>query len=178
MTKKLLTLVAVCFLALSVSAEKYFNASLTPDIAIFPKDEVVKGLTLSIWGENTQQSLALGLVNGSTKQSTGLSIGLINNSESYAGVELAFFNYNKENFVGWQAAAVNYSEGFVKGLQTGAANYADKLTGLQIGVLNVAKTAEDAVQIGLINVIKDKADWFEDLPNEIGPAMVFVNWSF
>ena len=178
MTKKFLVLIATCFIAVSANAEKVFNASLTPDIAVHPKTEKIKGLTLSIWGENEQKSLALGFVHGSTGDSAGLSWGLFNYGENYTGVQWALANYNTGNFVGWQGAFVNYTKGSVKGLQTGAVNYAGKMTGLQWGFVNYAETTEDAVQIGLVNIIGDNQKWFEEFPNKVAPAMVFVNWSF
>lgn len=178
MTKRILILIAACFFAVTATAEKAINASLTPDIAVYPKTENIKGLTLSIWGENEQKALALGFVHGSTGDSAGLSLGLFNYSENYTGVQWAFVNYNKTSFVGWQGGAVNYSEGSVKGLQTGFVNYAAKMTGLQLGFVNYAKVTDDAVQIGLANIINDNERWFNDFPDQVAPAMIFLNWSF
>lgn len=72
---------------------------------------------------------------------------------------------------------MNYTEGSVKGLQAGFVNYTGKLTGLQFGLLNIAKTAENGVQIGIINILPQN-DWFDDLPKGFAPGMPFINWRF
>ena len=178
MAKKVLILIAACFMALTASAEKPVNASLTPDISVYPQPEVIEGLTLSIWGENEQKSLAFGFVNGSINDSSGFSLGLVNYSEDYTGVQWSIVNYNTGDFVGWQAGAVNYTKADFKGAQTGFVNYAGKLTGLQLGFVNYAETTEDALQIGFANIIGDNEEWFGDFPEKVAPAMIFVNWSF
>jgi len=162
----------------SVLADKPINLSLTPDIAVHNKNERINGLTLSIWGENPQTSLALGVVNGSRGNSAGLSLAFIlNYADNYKGVMFAPINYVKGDFLGWQGGVVNYTEGLMKGLQTGFLNYAGKLTGLQLGFVNYAETAETGVQIGLINLIPSNT-WFTELPDELAPGMIFVNWRF
>ena len=157
-------------------ADKPINLSILPNVAIYDKDERINGLTLSIWGENPQSSLALGIVNGSSGNSAGLSFAfLLNYADNYKGFMLAPVNYVKGDFLGWQAGVINYTDGLMKGLQTGFVNYAGKLTGLQIGLLNYAETAESGVQIGLINLIPQNA-WFSNFPEELAPGMIFVNW--
>jgi len=159
-------------------ADKPINLSLTPDIALFNKHERINGLTLSIWGENPQTSLAIGIVNGSSGSSAGISLAFIlNYADNYKGVMFAPINYVQGDFLGWQAGFVNYTEGLMKGLQTGVVNYAGKLTGLQLGFVNFAETAETGVQIGLINLIPQNA-WFSNFPDELAPGMIFVNWRF
>jgi hypothetical protein len=66
--KKLIILTAFIISAASMQADEThpFQASLTPDIAIYPKTAEIHGLSLSIWGENPQQGVALGIVNGSS----------------------------------------------------------------------------------------------------------------
>jgi len=152
--------------------------SLTPDIAIVDRAETIKGLTLSIWGENPQRALSLGIANGSTGQSAGVSLGFIlNYADDYKGIQWAPVNYTKGDFLGWQAGFVNYTDGVMKGFQSGWVNYAGSLTGLQLGFVNYAKTAETGVQIGLVNLIPSNA-WFSELPDELAPGMLFVNWRF
>jgi hypothetical protein len=171
-------LVAVMVASGAMAESKLLQLSLTPDIAIFNRSETIEGLTLSIWGENPQSALALGIVNGSTGQSAGLSLGLLlNYAENYKGVQWAPINYTKGDFLGWQSGFVNYTGGLMKGLQTGTVNYAGRLTGLQLGVVNYAATAEAGVQIGLVNIIPQN-QWFTALPDELAPGMVFVNWGF
>jgi hypothetical protein len=63
-------------------------------------------------------------------------------------------------------------------LQLAAFNYAEKLHGLQLGFINFAAASDKGVQVGLINVMKSTKDWFVNFPDEVAPAMVFVNWRF
>ena len=184
--KKLLTVLAGVMVASGVAAgEKPIQLSLTPDIAIFGRTETIEGLTLSVWGENPQSGLALGIVNGSTGPSAGLSIGVLNYADTYTGLQWGLVNYTKQDVVGWQGgfclglvgSVVNYTEGTMKGFQCGVVNYAGSLTGLQLGVVNYAATAKTGLQIGLVNIIPDSA-WFTGLPDELAPAMILVNWRF
>lgn len=164
--KKLLFIVILCCFATTALAEtKGFQLSLTPDIAIQTKTTQIEGLSLGLWSENPQNALALGIVNGSTGNSSGLSLSLLANySESYKGAQLA-----------WIA---NYAKGTVTGLQWAAFNYASKLHGLQLGFINYAETAEKGLQVGLVNIMDSTQKWFRNFPNEVAPAMVFVNWRF
>ena len=161
--------------ASSLMATQPIQLSLVPNIALFDRTDSIEGLTLSIWGENQQKALGLGLVNGSVGESAGLSIGILNYTENYTGVQWGFANYTQGDFLGWQVAGVNYVEGWVTGLQTGWVNYAGKLTGLQLGFVNYAKASETGIQIGVINLMPENA-WFRELPNELAPMMIFVNW--
>jgi len=156
---------------------KPIQLSLTPDIALFNRHTMIHGVTLSIWGENPQESLALGLVNGSTGRSAGLSLGIVNYADSYQGVMWSTVNYTKSQFSGWQGGIVNCTKGSVTGLQTGVVNYAGSLTGLQFGLVNYAHKTGGGLQIGLVNVIPDNK-WFTRLPHELAPAMLLVNWRF
>jgi hypothetical protein len=159
-------------------ARQPIQLSLTPDVALFDRSEKIEGLALSIWGENPQKALALGFVNGSTGQSAGLSLAFIlNYADDYKGLQWAAVNYTEADFLGWQLAFVNYTGGTMKGLQTGWVNYAGKLTGLQFGLVNFAESAETGVQIGLVNLIPANA-WFSELPDQLAPGMIFLNWGF
>jgi hypothetical protein len=164
--KKLMIVVLACVACAAGSSayaeSKPFQASLTPDIAIHSKDTHIRGVALSIWGQNSQSAFAFGFVNGSTVDSKGFSLGLLNYAERYTGVEWGIVNYASGNFKGWQ-------NGFV--------NYAGKLTGLQLGFVNYAETAESGLQIGFINIIKQN-EWFSGFPEGLAKGMVFVNWRF
>jgi len=179
--KKIFVLACLGIIMVSTEAmaeSKPIQLSLTPDIALYDRGTTIEGLTLSIWGENHQTSLALGIVNGSTGESVGFSWGfLLNYADSYKGIQLALVNYTQANFLGWQAGIVDYTEGSVKGLQTGLVNYAGNLTGLQLGILNYAATATTGVQIGIINLLPQNG-WFTKFPDEIAPGMLIVNWRF
>jgi len=177
--KKILACLGVALVATGVMAgSKPIQLSLTPDIAIFDRTETIEGVTIGIWSENPQSALALGIVNGSTGQSAGLSWAFIlNYADSYKGVQWALINCTEMDFLGWQSGLVNYSKGSMKGLQTGMVNYAGKLTGLQLGLVNYAATAESGVQIGLVNIMPENR-WFTGLPGELAPGMIIVNWHF
>ena len=184
--KRLLIAAAGLAIVSGASAQtKPFNASITPDIAVYDRSETIHGVTLSIWGENQQTSLALGLVNGTVGQSAGLSAGILNYADNYKGLQWGLVNYTTGNFSGWQGgpffgllvSALNYTGGTMTGLQLGAVNYAGNLSGLQAGLVNYADRSEAGVQIGLVNIMPQN-EWFTNLPNELAPAMIFVNWRF
>lgn len=156
---------------------KPIQLSLTPGIAIFDRTTRIQGFSLSIWGENPQDALAIGIVNGSTKTSAGFSLGVANYADSYKGVQWSLFNYAKENFSGWNLGIANVTKGSMKGLQTGVVNYAGHLKGLQIGAFNYAAKASGGVQIGVINIFPENK-WFTGLPGELAPGMILVNWRF
>lgn len=178
MKRVLTVLVGMMVVSGAIAGSKPLQLSLTPEIALFDRNEEIEGLCLSIWGENPQSALALGVVNGSTGRSAGLSFALLfNYADDYKGIQLAPVNYTKGDFLGWQGGLINYTEGLMKGVQTGVVNYAGRLTGLQLGLVNYAETAETGVQIGLINFIPQN-QWFTSFPNELAPGMVFVNWRF
>ncbi len=179
MMKKLIGIVSVLiFVASGVMASSPIQLSITPDVALVDRDVRIEGLSLGIWSENPQTALALGIVSGSRGQSAGLSWSfLLNYADSYKGIQWAPVNYNRANFLGWQSGLVNYTEGTMKGLQTGFVNYAGRLTGVQWGFFNYAESVETGVQVGFLNLMPQNA-WFTELPNELAPGMLFVNWSF
>lgn len=155
-------------LAFGASAQQQktqpFQASLTPDIAVCDRSDRIEGVALSIWGENPQSAFALGFVNGSNGDSSGLSLGFFGNyAENYTGVQWGFVNYASES---------------LKGVQLGCVNLTKELNGLQWGLVNYAETAKAGVQVGLVNILPANQEWFSKLPNELAPGMIFVNWHF
>lgn len=156
-----------------------FQASLTPEHAIYERTQRIEGVTLSIWGENPQSSFALGFVNGSTGKSSGLTLGLVNYTDEYRGVQWAFANLAYGDFYGWQGGyACNYVEGKMTGLQSGMVNLSGTMSGLQFGLINYAQKVDSGVQLGLVNIIAQNEQWFTNLPDEVAPAMIFLNWRF
>jgi hypothetical protein len=154
-----------------------FQASLTPTIAIYPRTTEIHGLSLNIWGENPQQSLTLGFINGSTGDSSGLTWGLVNYADNYTGVAWGIINYSQSSFVGWQDAWLNIAQGKFEGLQTGwIANYAEECHGLQLGLINYSENLR-GVQIGFANIAMNNP-WFNDFPNKLATGFPIVNWSF
>jgi hypothetical protein len=161
--KKFIILCALATSAVIVKAdEPFFQASLTPDIAVQDKGTRISGICLSIWGENPQSAFALGFVNGSSGDSKGFSWGLVNYAENYTGVAWSFVNISKAKFVGWQSGAINYAKEF---------------HGLQMGFVNFSEELKNGVQIGFVNIAKNNP-WFTDFPDKLATGFPFVNWSF
>lgn len=162
--KKLITVsvFAACIACAKAGDNPFFQASLTPDIAVQPKTTEIDGICLSIWGENPQHAFALGFVNGSTGDSKGLSWGFFANySDTYTGVDLAMVNWSKVKFTGVQFGMVNVANEY-HGLQMGFVNYAENLRGVQLGFANIARNNP----------------WFKEFPDKLATGFPFVNWSF
>ena len=177
--KKIFVIMALIIGATGLRAQEshFFQASLTPDIAIYPKTTEINGLSLNIWGENPQQGVALGFVNGSSGDSAGFSWGLFNYSESYTGVSWAWVNVNKTSFHGWQYGWVSVAQGEFIGFQSSLIfNYAKEMHGLQVGLVNYAEELH-GVQIGLANIAANNP-WFSDFPDKLATGFPIVNWSF
>jgi hypothetical protein len=80
---RILIVLVGALVASSALASESINVSLVPDVAIHGRNVEIRGLALSVWGENPQSAFALGFVNGSTGQSQGLSVGMLNYSDGY-----------------------------------------------------------------------------------------------
>ncbi|BCS89235.1 LA_2272 family surface repeat-containing protein [Pseudodesulfovibrio sediminis] len=160
--KKIILTAIICLMALPAFAAEPFQLSLVPDVALHSRSTRIDGVALSIWGENPQSALALGIINGSSGDSAGFSWGFVNYADNYTGVQWGLVNYNHHSFTGWQAGFVNASS---------------TMTGLQTGFINYADTAQPGLQIGLINVIK-RNQWFNEMPNGLAPVFPIVNWRF
>lgn len=160
----------------NIGRTEAIQLSLTPDIALFPRDTTVRGVSLNIWGENQQYSLTLGFVNGSVGDSAGFSWGLVNYDESYHGVQWGLVNVSKNEFVGWQRGIVNFDQGTFVGFQDGFLNIADEARGFQLGLVNYAQQLR-GLQIGLVNVAMNNP-WFNEFPDKLATGFPIVNWSF
>ena len=182
--KKLLILSAltISVAGLRASDAPFFQASLTPDVAIHPKTTEIRGLSLGIWNENPQQGIALGLVNGSTSDSSGFTWSFFNYAESYTGISWGLANYSQTSFVGWQGGIlfmpclVNVSGGTFTGFQEAAVNVADDFHGFQLGLVNYTQNLH-GVQIGLVNIALNNP-WFNEFPDKLATGFPFLNWSF
>lgn len=164
--KKFVMTVICCFLATSAYAgTKPFQLGLTPDVAVHSRATQINGVTINLWGENPQHALALGVVNGSTGDSSGVTLGLVANyAQSYKGLQFAWLaNYAAKNFAGLQWAAFNY---------------AGNLRGVQLGLINFAQASQQGLQIGIINVMNQTKTWFKNFPHEVAPGMVLLNWRY
>lgn len=177
--KKILLIVClgIIMTAGDAAAAAMFQLSLTPDIALHDRATRIEGVSLNIWGENEQSSLALGLVNGFKSSSEGAALGLFNYSDGYTGFQLAGINYTNGAMLGWQMGLLDYTVGSMQGIQLGAVNYAGNLKGLQIGLVNYAASAASGIQIGIINIIPTN-EWFTRFPDQIAPGMLLFNWRF
>ena len=143
------------------SSSKFFQAALTPDIALQSKDTRINGISLAIWGQNPQSAFTLGFVNGSTGVSSGLSWGIVNYAETYKGVQIGVVNTSSELFVGVQDGLVNITKE-ARGLQLGTVNYTETLKGVQIGLVCIVNTTP----------------WFKEFPDKLSKGFPFLNWSF
>lgn len=160
--KKFIILAVLAASIAGLKADEPFQASLTPDIALHSSSTQINGLCLSIWGENPQRAIALGLINGSTGDSAGFTWSFFcNYDDSYTGVAWAMLNVSREKFIGWQAGMINVAHEF-HGLQLGFVNYSEHLRGLQLGLINVAMNNP----------------WFDEMPDKLATGFPFVNWSF
>jgi hypothetical protein len=174
---KLLSGLLVASTLLSASAEEqFFQASVSPKIAIHSEDTRINGITLNLWGQNPQSAFAWGFVNGSTGDSLGFSMSFFfNYAENFTGVQWAFANYSTGKFIGWQGSAVNIGNEVV-GLQSGTVNWAKNVRGVQFGFFNYTEDLY-GVQIGAVNIVKNNP-WFKEFPDKLATGMVFVNWAF
>ena len=155
-----------------------FQFSVVPDFAICDQTEDVTGLALNIWGSNQEHALAIGLINGSFGQSGGLAFGFVNYTANFNGGQAGLLNVATDAYNGGQVGFVNYAQNTLSGVQCGLLNYAGRLDGFQVGFVNMAPPMEAGLQVGFLNLIVENRQWFGGLPNELAPAMVFVNWKF
>lgn len=173
-----LAAIAASLTTLSARADvKSLQLSLTPDVALHSTTTEIDGFSLNFWGQNPQQSLALGLVNGSTGDSGGFSWGLlVNYSDNFHGLNWGFINVCNQSFEGWQCGLVNVTLDKFSGLQSGWINFSGQTEGLQLGIYNYADKL-NGLQVGLLNVDMDNP-WFSKFPNHLAKGFPLINWSF
>jgi hypothetical protein len=170
-------LVALSVICAPAREIKPFQLSLASNIALHPNTTIIHGLALNLQGENSQQALNLGFMNGSTGKSGGFSVAFTANvAESYSGVMWSMVNVSTVKFIGWQGGLVNFSQGGMVGVQTGLINAADECHGLQLGWFNFCENLH-GVQIGFLNISQNNP-WFEQLPRKFTRGFPLLNWSF
>ena len=180
--KKLLVVVLAAATVSGAYAESAaFQLSLTPDIALQERDTTINGVSLGVWNENPGTQWQAGFVNGATGDSKGLQWfiflpTILNYAENYTVAQLGIVNYASGDFTGLQWGAVNYAA-TVKGVQLGVVNWSEMATGLQMGLVNYTASANNLLQLGLVNIIEDN-EWFSDFPSDLAKGFVIVNWSF
>ncbi len=176
--KKHLFSLSVFIAAVSmVHADEPIQLSLVPDIAIFPRTETIQGFSLGVWSENPQTSFTVGVINGSKGDSSGLTAGIVNYGENYQGVQWALVNVYSGNVLGWQASTMNMVGGDFQGFQSGIVNLGhQEVTGVQLGLFNYAEKLH-GIQLGVVN-IADNNPWFTEAPNKLATGFPVLNWSF
>ena len=152
-------------------ADGPINLSLFNPIQILKEDQAVTAFRFSlVYGVNTDL--------------TGLDIGLVAlNSGSVSGFQWAGVGLVDGDFTGWQAGVFHTTGGSFTGLQTGVyngvatgnglqwglVNTATEFSGFQLGFVNITDTMTSGLQIGIINIIKNK---------EKLKFFPIVNWKF
>lgn len=99
-----------------------------------------------------------GLVNSNNGFFTGLQLaGLVNHSKLSTGLQLAgLVNRTSKKNYGVQVAGLGNFSGKSYGLQFGPINYARRLSGVQIGIINISETASNGgLPIGILNFVKN-----------------------
>lgn len=92
---------------------------------------------------------------GSTNGSQISGIANVNDGPTKGAQISGIANVNNGSTQGVQASTINIGNGDVQGFQLGVVNYAKKLKGANLGVINIVGDAEEALPIGLINVVKN-----------------------
>lgn len=103
------------------------------------------GLTLLPWAIPNEESSVKGLrLNwgwGHYAETYGVDVGLFSNSGSFGGIAGNFLgNAVANDAAGLQVGLVNVAGRTVSGVQIGMVNYAERLQGVQLGLLNMART--------------------------------------
>ncbi len=177
MKKSLLLVTGLFAFTGMVSADEPIQLSLTPDIAIFPRTETIQGFSLGIWSENPQASFTVGVINGSTGDSSGLTAAVVNYGENYQGVQWGLVNVYSGNVLGWQAATMNMVQGNFQGFQSGIVNLGHQdVSGVQLGLFNYAENLR-GLQLGVVNVAANNG-WFNEFPDKLATGFPVLNWSF
>ena len=164
---------ALGFILPSVAlADGPINLSLFNPVQIVKEDQAVTAFRFSlIYGVNTDL--------------TGVDLSLVGiNKGSVTGVAFTGVSITEGSFTGWQSgwlASITNGEftglqdgiythaGSGSGVQLGLLNTADEFSGLQFGFVNITETMTSGLQIGLINIIKNK---------EKLKLFPIVNWKF
>ncbi|WP_258102933.1 hypothetical protein [Marinoscillum sp. MHG1-6] len=106
----------------------------------------VKGVQIAgasnLVGSRVKGVQIAGATNTNLNEASGVIIGgAMNSSGAAKGVQIAgAYNYVKYKMEGWQVS--------------GGINYAGELKGVQLGMVNIAKKADQGVMIGVLNISK------------------------
>ncbi len=164
MKKSLLTAAVLCLTAIALSAfdTTAFQLSLwAPRAQLVPPEIAISGLKINLpYGNNSKVTgLDIGLVSVNREQDSkldaqvsalqinlwnstngkfgGFQVGLVNAADSAAGIQIGLFNSTDNIFRGFTVGLLNTSLE-AHGLEIGLINYTEFLTGVQIGLVNIA----------------------------------------
>lgn len=177
-------------------------ALFAPDLQLVNEDESIRGLRLNIYGRNKEMiGLDLGFVHETKENFGGVSLGLgsMVGADMYGlqwswiysrttgaihgwssgiltragkgsrGIQTAVVALNDADFTGVQLSCIyNDVQDKLTGVQIGLVNHAIDARGVQIGIANFADNI-NGVQIGIWNQIHSKENW---------NVIPIVNWKF
>lgn len=158
---------------LSAQAEHPVQVALLAPIQAFPEDDAVRGLRLSLlYGRNSDVTgVDVGLVPHVMGDFVGVQVGVASIVEGDArGLQWGpGLNLVDGYLTGAQFAGLVNSARAGEGLQVaGGVNHSRDFRGLQIALVNYAQRLH-GVQLGLVNIIREGG---------VLPVMPLVNWSF
>ena len=99
-----------------------------------------------------------GVVNINREQSNGVMLAGKSNislGQTSGAMISGVYNLATGDSKGVQIAAVNNATADFSGVQIGCVNYAHRLDGVQIGIVNIVDDGDQAIPIGLINVVRN-----------------------
>ena len=118
-----------------------------------------------------------GVVNYSEKKSEGFFLSGVSNvcMDSTSGLFISgVLNYSDQNSKGFQLSTINITSSDVKGFQLGVFNYAQKINGVQFGVINYLNDGEEGLPIGIISIVKNGHFEFEPTAGEV----IYSNFNY
>jgi len=137
-----------------VAAQEAGSAKVRPVQVSFAYPLGTNGANSLNYSNNISLNILFGLNGGVNGAELG---GLFNfNKGDVKWAQLAgVFNINTGDTSGVQLAGVfNMNFKDFSGVQVGVLNYSRKLTGVQLGVVNITENSERGVPIGLLNIVK------------------------
>ena len=164
MKKSILVAAVVCLSALALSAfdTTAFQISLwAPRAQLVPPEIAISGLKLNLpYGNNSKvtgvdlgfvsinreqddkldaqvSAFQVNLWNSTNGRFGGFQVGLVNLADTSAGIQVGLLNSTDNMFRGFHVGVFNSSLE-VHGLEVGLINYTEFLTGVQIGLINIA----------------------------------------
>jgi hypothetical protein len=152
------------------AGDQPFQLALFDPAQIIKNDKGVSAVRIDlIYGKNARMSgLDIGIVNWTTGDETALQWGAIGYVQgSFTGLQDNVINIADKHFLGLQWGAFNQSKDG-HGMQAGWVNVTDRMSGLQLGIVNYTKVMDKGLQIGVANIITEGGI----------PVLPIVNWRF